>query len=88
MPQYNSFEELPIWQTARVITKEVYLLTATGEFAKDYGLKNQIQRASVSIASDIAEGFERRSDKEFAQFLNIAKASLGEVRAQLYSESV
>ena len=84
MTQYNSFEELPIWQTARVITKEVYLLTATGEFAKDYGLKNQIQRASVSIARDIAEGFERRSDKEFAQFLNIAKASLGEVRAQLY----
>jgi len=81
LPQYNSFEELPIWQTARVIIKEVYLPTATGEFAKDYGLKNQIQRASVSIASDIAEGFERRSDKEFAQFLNIAKASLGEVRA-------
>lgn len=63
---------------------KIYQLTKTGKFARDLGLKSQIQRAAVSVVSNIAEGFERRSDKEFIHFLNIAKASAGEVRAQLY----
>lgn len=76
MPQYITFEDLTIWQAARIASKKVYLLTREGQFLKDYGLRNQIQRAAVSIVSNIAERLERRSDKEFAHFLNIAKASL------------
>ena len=84
MAHYEKFEDLPIWQAARTLTKEIYLLTGSNSFRGDTGLRSQIQRAAVSIVSNIAEGFERRSDREFIHFLNIAKASAGEVRAQLY----
>lgn len=84
MAHYNSFEDLPIWQEARLLTKRIYELTQMAEFAKDHGLKNQIQRASVSIMSNIAEGFERETDKDKALFLGYAKASVGEVRSQLF----
>ncbi|MBK1876622.1 four helix bundle protein [Pelagicoccus mobilis] len=84
MAHYDTFEDLPIWQLARKLTASIYLKTRAGEFAHDRGLKDQIQRASVSIVSNIAEGFERKSDKEFINFLSIAKGSAGEVRAQLY----
>ena len=69
---------------ARDLTKLVYRISSTGEFARDFGLRDQIRRASVSIVSNIAEGFERDGDKEFLQFLSMAKGSCGEVRAQLY----
>jgi four helix bundle protein len=72
------------WKKARTLTSEIYKATATGEFVRDFGLKDQIRRASVSILSNIAEGFERRGDKEFLYFLAVAKGSCGEVRAQLY----
>jgi four helix bundle protein len=62
----------------------IYALTDQGNFAKDFGLKNQIQRASVSIMSNIAEGFESRTQAQFLDFLGHAKASAGEVRCQLY----
>lgn len=80
----EKFEDLIAWQKARTLTKEVYLATRQGAFTKDYGLSSQIQRASVSIMSNIAEGFERGKRGEFHQFLCIAKASCAEVRAQLY----
>lgn len=78
------FEEIDGWKTARQLTKRIYELTARGAFAKDYGLKDQIRRASVSIMSNIAEGFESRTDSQFLNFLGHAKASAGETRSQLY----
>ncbi len=79
----ESFEELHIYQRARELTNLVYGLTRQGEFSRDAGLCDQVRRASVSIMSNIAEGFERGSSAEFIQFLYIAKGSCGEVRAQL-----
>jgi len=78
------FEDLVVWQKARVLTNEIYKITKKPEFSKDLGLKDQIQRASVSIMSNIAEGFERGSKEEFIQFLYISCGSCGEVRTQLY----
>jgi four helix bundle protein len=78
------FEDLVVWQKARVLTNEIYKITRKPEFSKDLGLKDQIQRASVSIMSNIAEGFERGSKEEFIQFLYISRGSCGEVRTQLY----
>src|SRR3989337_476091 len=82
--QIRRFEDLIAWQKARELTKNVYLLTATERFSKDFGLRDQIQRAAVSVMSNIAEGFERGGNQEFLQFLYIAKGSCGEVRSQLY----
>jgi four helix bundle protein len=75
---------MELWQKARAIAKAIYQLTEKEYFSRDYGLKDQVRRASVSIMANIAEGFERGSNKEFIQFLYIAKGSAGEVRAQLY----
>ena len=69
---------------ARKATKEVYEISSREQFSRDFALVNQMRRASISILSNIAEGFERGGDKEFLQFLSIAKGSCGEVRAQLY----
>ena len=80
----KKFEVLESWKKARRLTNEIYRTTLTGRFARDFGLKDQIRRASISILSNIAEGFERGGDKEFLQFLAMAKGSCGEVRAQLY----
>jgi four helix bundle protein len=78
------FEELRAWQKARDLAREIYRVTASGPFFKDYGLRDQIRRAAVSIMSNIAEGFERYRPTEFRQFLSLAKASCAEVRSQLY----
>jgi len=80
----QKFEDLVAWQKARILTKRVYDLTASGRFSRDYGLRDQIQRAVVSVMSNIAEGFERSGLPEFHQFLVIAKGSCAEVRSQLY----
>jgi len=80
----RTFEEIEAWQFSRELAKLIYEATKQGQFAHDYGLKDQIQRAAVSIMSNIAEGFERGSNKEFMNFLSIAKGSCGEVRSQLY----
>ncbi len=74
MSRIEKFEDLTAWQKARELTKRIYAVTRHGDFAKDYGLKDQIQRASISIMSNIAEGFERGGRGEFHQFLSIAKA--------------
>ena len=78
------FEDLDVWKETRRLTKEIYAATQDAKFSKDFGLRDQIQRAAVSIMSNIAEGFERGGNQEFTQFLYIAKASCGEVRSQLY----
>jgi len=78
------FEDLIAWQKARELARGIYQLTRQGNFAKDFGLSGQIQRAAVSIMSNVAEGFERGSRGEFHQFLSVAKASCAEVRSQLY----
>ncbi len=78
------FEDLFIWQKAVEFAKEIYLITEKKGLKNDYGLKEQMRRAAVLISSNIAEGFERRSRKEYLNFLNIAKGSSGEIRSQLY----
>ena len=78
------FEDLIAWQKARTLTCEVYRITRIDPFARDFGLRGQIQRAAVSVMSNIAEGFERNRPAEFHQFLSIAKGSCGEVQSQLY----
>ena len=80
----EKFEDLIAWQKARELTRAIYDATRQGAFAKDFGLSGQIQRAAVSIMSNIAEGFERGNPREFHQFLSIAKASCAEVRSQIY----
>lgn len=84
MAKIERFEDLIAWQKARVLTKQVYLATRKRPFCADFGLCSQIQRASVSVMSNIAEGFERGRMGEFHQFLSTAKSSCGEVRSQLY----
>jgi len=84
MTTIHRFEEIDAWQTARQLTKIVYELTASGTFSRDFGLKDQMQRASVSIMSNIAEGFESRTSGLFLEFLGRAKGSAGELRAQFY----
>lgn len=84
MSTINRFEDIESWKKARELVGAIYRLTEVGKFSKDYGLKDQIRRASVSIMSNIAEGFERDGKREFSQFLSIAKGSAGEVRSQLY----
>ena len=80
----QKFEDMQVWQDARMLVNLVYTSCSTKSFAKDYGLKDQIQRASVSIMSNIAEGYERDSNKEMNRFLNFSKGSAGEVRSLLY----
>jgi four helix bundle protein len=84
MPTIVRFEEIEAWQTARELTRMVYDLTRKGEFARDFGLSNQMQRASVSIMSNIAEGFEECTQHIFIDYFGRAKASAGELRAQMY----
>ena len=75
MGKIDRFEDLIAWQKARELTKAIYQVTRQGAFAKDFGLSGQIQRAAVSVMSNIAEGFERNRRAEFHQFLSTAKAS-------------
>ena len=84
MPTFNFFEDIEAWQQARELTKEIYKVTKREKLSKDFELKNQLTSASISISSNIAEGFERGGNKEFQQFLSIAKGSVGEVKSQLY----
>jgi|ERR1044072_4054219 four helix bundle protein len=84
MATFKRFEDIQAWQKVRQTARMVYEVTAEGRFSRDFALSNQIQRASVSIMANIAEGFGRHSDKEFANFLNIAHGSASEVQSHLY----
>ena len=84
MASNERFEDLEIWQLARELVKEVYKLTRKKEFAKDYGLKDQIRRSSVSVMNNISEGFESRTTKRFINYLGHAKGSSGETRSISY----
>lgn len=84
MPFIEKFEDIRAWQGARTLTQQVYVLTSTGGFSRDYGLRDQLQRASVSTMANIAEGFDCDSGKEFARFLEIARRSAVEVHSLLY----
>jgi four helix bundle protein len=84
MAKIGRFEELIAWQKARDLTRAVYETSRQGAFGKDFGLAGQIQRAAVSVMSNVAEGFERGGRAEFHQFLSTAKASCAEVRSLLY----
>ncbi|MGZ2371902.1 four helix bundle protein [Ancylomarina sp. YFZ004] len=81
MSTVQKFEDLKIWQMSRVLVNEIYVLMKVN---KDYGFRDQIQRAAVSVMNNIAEGFERKSGTEFKRFLDISKSSCGEVRSMLY----
>lgn len=80
----NRFEDLDAWQKARELARVVYQRTKDGQFSRDYGLRDQMRRAGVSIMANIAEGFSRRSNKEFCQFLFIAKSSAAELQSHAY----
>ena len=85
MAKIARFEDLLSWQKARELNHMIYRVSGTGAFGKDFELRGQMRRASISVMSNIAEGFERGGDKEFIQFLSTAKGSAGEVRSQLYA---
>jgi four helix bundle protein len=84
MTSAKRFEDLEVWQKSKELTNLIYRFSSTGAFSKDFGLRDQMRRASVSIMSNIAEGFESQTQALFIQFLNRAKGSAGELRAQLY----
>jgi four helix bundle protein len=85
MPKVTRFEDLSCWQEARKITKAVYLICRIDGLSKDYGLANQAKRAAISIMANIAEGFSRKGNKEFIQFLYVAKSSAAELQSHLYA---
>ena len=80
----EKFEDLIVWQKAQDLAVDIYRLTSREPFCRDFGLRDQIQRAAVSVMSNIAEGFERYSRPEFRQFLSVARGSVAEVRSQLH----
>jgi four helix bundle protein len=84
MATFKKFEEIECWKKARELTRRVYQLSAKASFGRDFGLRDQIRRASVSVMSNIAEGYDRSGRGEFIQFLATAKGSAAEVRCQLY----
>ncbi len=84
MAAFQKFEDIHAWQLAREIAMDIWTLIETTPLGNDFALRNQINRSSGSIMDNIAEGAERNGNREFIQFLSIAKASCGEVRSQLY----
>jgi four helix bundle protein len=84
MPTIIRFEEIEAWKTSRELSLLVYNLSGKGTFSKDFGLRDQIRRAAVSVMSNIAEGFENQTQAQFVRYLGLAKGSAGEVRSQAY----
>ena len=83
MARIDRFEDVIAWQKARLLTREIYRVSGQGPFARDFALRDQVRRASISIMSNIAEGFERYSSAEFKHFLSVARGSAAEVRSQI-----
>ena len=81
---WNSFEDIKAWQDAGILVREVYAVTATGAWSRDYGLRDQIRRTAVSVMNNIAEGFARGSQAEFRRFLDFSRGSCAEVQSLLY----
>ena len=81
----RKFEDIQAWQVARILVQQVYAFTGDGSFAKDFGLRDQMRRASVSVMANIAEGFDCESNVEFGRFLGIARRSAVEVQSLLYA---
>ena len=84
MATFKRFEDIEAWRKARELAREIYNASKSGPFAKDFALRDQIRKATISVMWNVAEGFERGGKREFMQFLSVAKASAGEVRSQLY----
>lgn len=84
MASFKRFEDIQAWQKARILTKSIDLLSSEGEFGKDVDLRRQIRRSSVSIMANIAEGQGRKSDKDFANFLNMSLGSIAEIKSHMY----
>lgn len=84
MATFKRFEDIHAWQKARKVTVEIYKLSGQGEFARDYDLRSQIRRSSSSIMSNISEGQGRRTDRDFAHFLNISLGSVAETKSHMY----
>ncbi len=84
MSSFKCFEEIEAWKKSRELARLVYSVSGKGNFSRDFPLRDQIRKASISTMSNIAEGFERKGHSEFAHFLSIAKGSVGELRSQLY----
>jgi four helix bundle protein len=84
MGTISRFQDLEAWQDARALVRRIYVYTSGGDFSRDFGLRDQVQRAAVSIMANIAEGFERKNRKELNYHLRIARASCSEVQSHLY----
>lgn len=84
MSNIEKFEDIQAWKKARELTKQIYKVTKNTQFSKDFGLRDQIRRAAVSIMANISEGFARRTNKEFINFLAMAHGSIAEVQSHLY----
>ena len=84
MATFRQFEDIQAWKDSIALAEAVYAASRQGSFAKDFGSRDQMRRAAVSVSSNIAEGFERMSKQEFVRFLSIAKGSAGELRSQLH----
>jgi four helix bundle protein len=84
MGKIEKFEDIKAWQKARELVREIYLVSEEEKFKKDFALKEQIRKSAISVVSNIAEGFARRTNKEFVQFLYVSHGSLAEIEAQLY----
>ena len=87
MAKFSKFEEIFAWQKARVVVGNIYRTTSAGDFSKDFALRDQIRRSAISIMANISEGHGRKSDKEFANFLNYAHGSVAETQSHLYIAS-
>ena len=85
MPTITRFEDIEAWQLGRELKRAIYACSKSGEFARDFALKDQIRRAAMSVTANIAEGFERDGNREFIQFLSTSKGSCGELQDHLYT---
>jgi four helix bundle protein len=85
MASIKRFEDVEAWKKGRELTRRIYQITSKSKFTRDYALRDQIRRAAISITSNIAEGFDRGGNREFVQFLAIARGSASELKSQLYT---